>query len=309
MNPAEENVSLRQLDIFCRVAEMGSFSKAAASIYLSQPTVSEHVATLEKLLGARLFDRVGRKVELTSAGQLYYKYARRIIDLRSEAQQAIDSFLGLVHGSLLIGASTIPGTYILPKIVGSFARKYPSIQTSIVAADSGEIIEQLAERKLEIGFVGKKPRGKIFSVREIAGDRLLVAVPPGHKWKAKKTVSLEELRREPFLLREQGSGTRSAFEEALAKKGVSLGRDFNVVAVLGSTEAIKEAIREGLGVSVISDLAVGGDCERCKLKTLRIKGISIEREFYRVYLKHHSLAPAAEAFLAHLGEVGKERSY
>lgn len=307
MKPAEEGISLRQLDIFCRVAEKKSFSKAAASVYLTQPTVSEHVNSLEKLLGVRLFDRVGRKSELTNAGEIYYKYARKIIDLRGEAQQVLDSFLGLLRGRLNIGASTIPGVYIVPGIVGSFRRKFPAIRTLIHVADSGEIIDDANEGNIEIGFVGRRPKGKNLAAKSIVSDHLLVAVPPGHKWEKRKSVAVQELAEEPFLLREPGSGTRSALEDALAKLKFSLEKEFNVVAELGSTEAVKQGIREGLGVSVISDIAVRADCSGCRLKTLKIDELSIERKLYCIHLKAHTLTPAAEAFLRHLSETGAAR--
>ncbi len=297
MKPAEEGISLRQLDIFCRVAEKKSFSKAAASVYLTQPTVSEHVSSLEKLLGTKMFDRVGRRVELTKAGEIYYKYARKIIDLRGEAQQVLDSYLGLLRGRLTIGASTIPGVYIVPKMVAGFRKEFPSIGTVVQVADSGEIIGEVSEGRLEIGFVGRKPRGKVLSAKPLVSDNLVVAVPSGHKWEKQGSVSVSELRGEPFLLREPGSGTRAAFEDALSKQHVSLEREFNLVAELGSTEAIKQGIREGLGVSVISDIAVKADCNHCQLKTLAVKEFSITRKFYCIYQMHHTLTPAAEAFL------------
>lgn len=300
MKPSEEGISLRQLDIFCRVSDKKSFSRAAASIYLTQPTVSEHIATLEKLLGVKLFDRVGRKVELTEAGNIYYKYARKIIDLRMEAQQVLDSFLGLLRGKLNIGASTIPGVYIVPRLIGSFARKYPDIKTRIHVADSGEIIEGVVNNDIELGFVGRKPKNKSLSAIQLISDNLVVALPPNHKWQNKKSISLDELKEEPFLLREPGSGTRAALEKALSKLSLSLEKEFRIIAELGSTEAIKEAIRQGLGVSVISDIAAGADCKNCRLKTLEIEEISVNRAFYCTYLKHHTMAPAAEALLKHI---------
>lgn len=297
MKPAEEGISLRQLDIFCRVAEKKSFSKAAASVYLTQPTVSEHIASLERLLGTRMFDRVGRTVQLTNAGEIYYKYARKIIDLRGEAQQVLDSHLGLLRGGLTIGASTIPGVYIVPKMVAGFRKEFPAISTVVQVADSGEIITEISEGGLEIGFVGRKPRGKVLAAKPLVSDNLVVAVPRGHKWGKQNAVSVSELKGEPFLLREPGSGTRAAFEDALSKQRVSLEKEFNVVAELGSTEAIKQGIREGLGISVISDIAVAADCGNCRLKTLTVKEFSITRKFFCIYQKHHTLTPAAEAFL------------
>jgi DNA-binding transcriptional LysR family regulator len=305
MKPSEEGISLRQLDIFCRVAEKQSFSKAAQSVYLTQPTVSEHVAALEKLLGVQLLDRVGRKVKLTRAGRIYYKYAKKIMDLRGEAQQVLDSFLGLLHGRLTIGASTIPGVYIAPGIVGAFSREYPAIRVMIHVGDSGEIIDEVADGNIEVGFVGRKPKGTVLTARPLASDSLVVALPPGHKWEGRDEVEVAELVKEPFLLREPGSGTRAALEDALARKRISLEKEFNIAAELGSTEAIMQGIREGLGISVVSDIAVAADCEHCRLKTVRMKEISIQRRFYCIYLKKHALAPAARAFLSHIESEGK----
>jgi DNA-binding transcriptional LysR family regulator len=244
-----------------------------------------------------MFDRVGRSVELTKAGEIYYKYARKIIDLRGEAQQVLDSYLGLLRGRLTIGASTIPGVYLVPKIVAGFHKEFTAIGTEVQIADSGDIITEVSEGRLEIGFVGRKPGGKVLAAKPLVSDNLVVAVPPGHKWEKKDSVSVNELKGEPFLLREPGSGTRAALEDALSKQRVSLEKEFNVVAELGSTEAIKQGIREGLGVSVISDIAVAADCDNCRLKTLSVKEFSITRKFYCIYQKHHALTPAAEAFL------------
>jgi DNA-binding transcriptional LysR family regulator len=245
-------------------------------------------------------------VELTRAGDIYHKYARKIIDLRGEAQQVLDSFLGLLRGRLNIGASTIPGVYIVPGIVGNFSRKFPAIRTMIHVADSGEIIDDVAEGNLEIGFTGKKPKNKAFVTKGLVSDNLVVAVPSGHKWEKKRDVSLGELKTEPFLLREPGSGTRSALEDALAKLKLSLEKEFNIVAELGSTEAVKQGIRKGLGVSVISDIAVKADCKGCRLHTLNIRETSIKRKFFYIHLKNHTLTPAAEAFLSHANGTRKE---
>jgi len=308
MKPSEEGISLRQLDIFCRVADKKSFSKAAASIYLTQPTISEHIRTLESLLGVKIFDRVGRKVELTEAGRIYYDYAKKIIDLRGEAQSVLDSFLGLLRGRLSVGASTIPGVYIVPRIAGSFRREYPAISVLIQVADSSEVIESVLKGDMEVGVVGRKPGNPSLAAKPLVSDNLVAAVPQNHKWKSRSKVTVKELQAEPFLLREPGSGTRSAFEDALAKEKVSLEQEFNVVAELGSTEAIKQGIRQGLGISVVSDVAVQADCESCRLHTLDIEGVSLKRTFYCIYQKHHSLAPAAEAFLKHIEKEKNSKS-
>ena len=292
----EEWISLRHLETFCEVAQKKNFSKAARVIGISQPTVSEHISVLEKVLDTRLFDRVRGKVELTAAGELYLSYASRMIDLRHEAHQTLNSFLGLLQGRLAIGSSTIPASYILPDMLCNFCREFPNIRTQVKVSNSEEIENLVIAREVEIGFVGHQPQSKLFKVREFVEDEMLVAIGPDHRWREKQTISLDELKEEPLIVREPGSGTRAALEGVLANDAVSLEKDFKIAAELGSVESIKECVRGGLGVSIMSKVALEADTGDKRLKFLKGSDFKLARKFICISLSQRTPTPAAEAF-------------
>src|SRR5262249_53149195 len=237
------------------VAEFGSFSRAAEALYLTQPTVSEHIRTLEDELGVRLLDRLGRGAAVTRAGQLLLSYANRMLALSREARQAMDGFQGRMSGDLQVGGSTIPGEYVLPALIGRFKGKYPEISITLLIGDSQTVIEWVAEGRAEMGVVGARPSHRGVEYKELMPDDLVLVVPAAHPWHGRKHITLDELRSEPLLIRERGSGTRGALEAALGETGLDLGA-FRVVGELGSTQAIKQAVKAGVGVSVLSRLAV-----------------------------------------------------
>src|SRR3989304_6195749 len=207
----------RQLEIFVKVAELGSFSKAAEALFLTQPTVSEHIRGLEEELGVRLLDRLGRGAAPTKAGQLLLGYGRRILELHREARQALDQFQGRMSGELVIAASTIPGEYVLRPLIG----------------------------------------------------------------------------------RLRGSGSRQALEKALAEVGLDLS-DFRVVGEMGSTQAIKQGVKAGVGISLISKRAVAEECQAGTLHCVKVKDLRFRRAFYLVTSTTRSRSPLAEAFRAFL---------
>src|SRR5262245_63636981 len=185
-------MDLRQLEIFARVAEFGSFSKAAESLHLTQPTVSEHIRTLEDELGVRLLDRLGRGATVTRAGQLLLTYATRMLALQREARQALDSFQGKMSGELLVGASTIPGEYVLPPLIGRFKEKYPEIATTLRIGGSRTVVEWVVDGRAEIGVVGARFPQRLVEYRELMPDEELVVVTAAHPWFSKKQITLAE---------------------------------------------------------------------------------------------------------------------
>lgn len=288
-------MDLRQLEIFVKVAEFGSFSKAAEALYLTQPTVSEHIRTLEDEVGVRLLDRLGRGAAVTRAGQLLLSYAQRILALSREARQALDGFQGRMSGELLIGASTIPGEYILPAMIGRFKEKYPDISITLLIGDSQAAVDWVAEGRAELGVVGARLSHRGVEYTELIPDEVVVVVPGAHPWHGRKQVMLEELRSEPLLLRERGSGTRAALEAALAEAGLDLGT-FRVVGEMGSTQAIKQAVKAAVGVSLVSKRAVEEECKSGLLWCLRVKDLKVTRSFHLATHKERSRSPLAEAF-------------
>ena len=209
-------MDLRRLEIFAKVAELRSFSRAAEALALTQPTVSEHVRSLEDQLGVQLLDRLGRGAAPTPAGVLLLGYARRILSLAREAQQAIDQFQGRMTGELVVGGSTIPCEYVLPALVGQFKAKYPDISISLLIGGSRQVGEWVEDGHVEVALVGARPALRTLEARELMGDDLVVVVPTGHPWSGRAAVTLEELRGEPLILRERGSGSRETMEAELA---------------------------------------------------------------------------------------------
>jgi DNA-binding transcriptional LysR family regulator len=292
-------MDIHRLEVFCRVVEMQSFTKAAEAVFLTQPTVSEHIRALEEMVGAKLVDRLGREVLPTPAGKILYKYARDIIRLRNEAIQAIARFKGNLSGHLIIGASTIPGTYMLPALIGSFKALCPAIQITLRITDSAEVVERILDGSLEAGMIGARWDDRRLILEEICSDELVLAVYPEHPWAAGKEIAKEELANQPFILRERGSGTRRVMAQALEAHGFNPSR-FHVVAEMGSTEAIRQGIKARIGISILSSHAVAEDLERGTLARITIKDVAIYRSFYLVQRKSRQSSPLCLAFVKHL---------
>jgi len=289
-------MDLRRLEVFVKVAELGSFSRAAEALFLTQPTVSEHVRALEEDLGVQLLDRLGRGAAPTPAGQLLLGYARRILVLMREARQAVDRFQGRLLGELIVGGSTIPGEYILPALIGQFKTKYPDISISLRVGSSQQISEWVEEGRVEIGVVGARPSSRVLVARELMADRMVIVVPPDHPWSRRESVTLADIRAEPLVLRERGSGTREALERALADAGTEL-TAFRVAGEMGSTQAVKQAVRAGIGVSLVSKLAVEDECRARLLVCVKVRDLDVRRSFHLVTHRDRSRSPLAQAFL------------
>ena len=289
----------RQIEIFVKVAELGSFSKAAEALFLTQPTVSEHIRGLEEELGVRLLDRLGRGAAPTKAGQLLLGYGRRILELHREARQALDQFQGRMSGELVIAASTIPGEYVLPALIGRFKEKYPDIAISLLIGDTQRVVEWVLEGRAELAVAGAQIDHRALEYRELMPDELVLVVSAAHPWHGKKTATLEEVRAEPLIVRERGSGSRHALEKALAEVGLGLS-DFRVVGEMGSTQAIKQGVKAGVGISLISKRAVAEECQHGTLHCVKVKDLRFSRAFYLVTSTTRSRSPLAEAFRAFL---------
>lgn len=288
-------MDLRQLEIFAKVAELGSFSKAAEALHLTQPTVSEHIRALEDELGVRLLDRLRRGAAVAPAGQLLLNYAGRILALQREARQALGGFQGKMAGDLVVGASNIPGEYVLPGLLGRFKDKYPEIAVTLLIGDSQAVVDWVAEGRVELGVVGARIPQRSVEYRELMPDEEVVVVPPGHGWFGRKQVALADLATEPLLLRERGSGTRAALEEALAAAGTDLSA-LRVVGEIGSTQAIKQAVKAGVGISVLSRRAVDDETRAGTLWAVKVKDLRIVRSFHMAMHRDRSRSPLAEAF-------------
>jgi DNA-binding transcriptional LysR family regulator len=236
---------------------------------------------------------------VTKGGRLLLAYATRLLALQKEAIQAIDNFKGRMSGELLVGASTIPGEYLLPAIIGRFKDKFPDISITLLIGDSQTVIDWVAEGRAELGVVGARLSHRGVEYRELMPDDMVVVVPAAHPWNGRTEVTLAELRAEPLLVRERGSGTRAALERALGEAQMDLG-SFRIVGEMGSTQAIKQAVRAGVGLSVISKRSVEDECRSGLLWCLRVKDLRVTRSFYVATHKERSRSPLAEAFRAFL---------
>ena len=298
-------MELRYIRLFCLIEEHGSISKAAEVAGFSQPTVSQHLKTLETLLGVRLFDRSGRRVDLTSAGRVFLPYARRMLSLADEAGRALEEHGGAVRGDLQLAGSTIPSTYLLPEYFGRFRAEYPDVVPHLSVTDSGRVCELVFSRSVELGFVGASADRPGLEFTPFATDELVVLARPDHRFCGGKCLPLEELLSEPLISRERGSGTRAIWEAHLTANGASPGEQA-VVAELGSTEAVLRGIRAGLGPGVVSSIAAGKDIRDGTLEFLHPDLPPLKRTFFMVRHTGRELSPCAGAFFAFVVSLRKK---
>jgi DNA-binding transcriptional LysR family regulator len=289
-------MDLRRLEIFAKVAELGSFSRAAEALFLTQPTVSEHIRALEDELGVQLLDRLGRGAMPTRAGQLFLGYTQRILALSREARQAIDKFQGRMSGELTVGGSTIPGEYLLPALIGQFKTKYPEISVTLLIGDTKQVTAWVEEGRAEVGVIGGKPASRVVESRELLLDELVVVVPAGHPWFERESATVAELRGESMVVRERGSGSREAFERALETVGLDLSA-LRIAGEMGSTQAVKQSVRAGIGIALISRRAVEDECRARVLHCLKVRDLKVTRGFHQIVHRDRSRSPLAQAFL------------
>ncbi len=294
-------MDLWQLKIFCKVVELKSFSRAGKAVHLSQPTISSHIKDLENHFDCRLIDRASKEALPTKAGELLHGYAKKMLALRAETETALAEYNGKMRGRLFIGGSTIPGTYLMPRLIGDFKRKYPDVIVSLVIGDTDHIIESVLNGSLELGIVGGKAETQKIIQKKLIEDEMRLIVPAGHRWAGQKRIALKQLVTEPFILREQGSGTLKSLHQSFVDRGYSI-EDLKVVAELGSTQAICQGIKTGAGVSIISTLAVAEDLQAGKLSALEVNGLDLKRNFYLTRHRYRSPSPLSEAFARFLEE-------
>jgi DNA-binding transcriptional LysR family regulator len=288
-----------KLKVFCTVAETKSFSKTSEIIHLTQPAVSLQIQALEEVYETKLFDRSSGTVTLTPAGEVLYKYAKEILALYASAEKVIGKLTGLVKGSITIGASSNIGNYLLPSVITDFRKTHPKIKIHLLVGNTKRVVELLNSGNIDLGLVeGDVVRQKIV-VKKLISDELLVIVSPNHPWAKKKEVSISDLVREPFIFREAGSGTRQMIEKFLNRHEITL-QDMKVSIVFGSTEAIKDAVENGLGVSIISRWAARKESKYGTLRILGIKEEKIVRDSSLIINKNLVSSNALDEFLTFL---------
>lgn len=293
-------IDFRHLETFCRVADLKSFSRAADDLLLTQPTVSGHILSLEKSLSLRLFDRTGREARLTKAGEVFLRYASKLLTIRKDLLNALSEFSQGIRGELSLGASTIPGEYLLPRLMGDFKEDHPHFTLSLKIADTKEIIQDVLQGHVELGMIGAKVNHPSLHYERYEEDEIIVVAPSGHPLARKKRVGFEDLLKEPWIIREEGSGTQMAVENALRKKGENL-KEFNVVMEMGSTSSMKEGVKAGLGLAFISKRAAQENLDQGRFSRIAVEGMeSISRQIYIVSHRGKTFSPIGMEFLRFL---------
>jgi len=288
-------MNLHQLELFLAVGEEGSVTRGAERAAVSQPAVSRAIADLEASLGERLFDRGPKGVAPTEAGRVLLDYAKRIFALKREAGEALSDLRGLESGRLSIGASTTIGDYLLPPAIARFLARYPSIDLSVEIGNTDAIQAGVLEGRYDVGFTeGQIDPGR-FAVDVLRTDELVVFSAPNHPLARAETVGLIDVAEYPFVMREEGSGTRRIVEDRFREAGIQP----RVACALGSTNAIKRAVATGLGLGIVSALAVATEVERGEAIIIRTP-LSLTRQLHTIRLAWRRESAALRAFLARL---------
>ncbi|MDL2285786.1 LysR family transcriptional regulator [Desulfovibrio sp. OttesenSCG-928-F07] len=293
----------RKLEAFCRVYEQRSFSKAGDVLFLSQPTVSAHVQSLERDAGAKLLDRMGRTVLPTPAGTVLYRHAIKAFAELELARNEINHLMGDIAGDVLLGASTIPATFLLPSIVAKFANKFPQVNLKLTVGASSAISKAVLDGDIMFGVVGALEKNIDLEFLPVVDDELVVVAAPALKIKqGKEPFDMAEACKWPWVMREEGSGTRRNFEKGLLNAGYRP-RSLNIVLSVDSTQAVVQYALAGLGVTVTSRMAVATELARGELIELQIAGVKLYRKFYIVHSLRRDFFPAAASFVSSIQEA------
>jgi DNA-binding transcriptional LysR family regulator len=287
---------LPHLQTFVEAAERGSFTAAARQLRLTQAAVSQRIQKLEMLLERPLFRRQAGKATLTDAGRKLHRYARRILDLTAEAWTEVAGTQEPSKGELSLAASSVPGEHILPHTLATFRARHPAIAVRVSVSDTDAVFHEIEQGRAHLGLVGGQGGGPHLEFRRLVCDELVLVVPKSHPWWRKKRVTVEQLVAQPLIQRERGSGSRRCLERSLERLGTAPAA-LNVVIELGSSEAIKEAVLEGLGVAVLSRRAVQKELRAGRLKALIVDGLTLDRDIFLIRDKRRVLPTPAQLFL------------
>jgi DNA-binding transcriptional LysR family regulator len=290
----------RRLEVFVAVARRLNFSNAARALRLSQPAVSQQVAALERELGAQLFERTTRRVRLTAAGATLLAYSDGLLREHAAARRAVAAAEGRIAGDLSVAASLTVGAYLLPAALVRLAVGHPELRARVRIENTEQVAASVLEGRADVGFVEGELDISELLLHPLREDELVVIAPVGHRFGASQEVPLDDLLREPFVLRERGSGTRQVAETYLRGAGVDLD-ELRVVAELSGIDAIKAAVAAGLGISIISRSALPNGGVAWGLIFRRIEGLRLTRQMAAVTLRGTTPIPATRSLLAALG--------
>ncbi len=290
-------MDLHHLRIFLSVFRNRSFSKASRELRLAQPTVSDHIKTLEDYLDCVLFDRLGRRIIPTGEAELLYNHAIEVTEKADSIRNALGQFKKEVTGDLVIGASSIPGTYLLPALMATFKKKYPAVSFQILVSDSKAIVEKLLKHEILVGIVGAKLSSQHVSYVPFLEDELIVVSSPSLVKSMR--MNLKDMTKYPMVMREEGSGTRREAEKILEAHGVAP-ESIRPAGIFGSPDAVKQAVKVGLGIAVVSKFSVVEELKHGTLRAVKLDIIRMHRNFYIATHKKRALPRLYQLFLEHL---------
>ncbi len=299
-------MNLKQLEAFVKVAESGSFSKAAKELYLTQPTISAHISALERDLRVRLFVRNTKEVTLSEDGQALYKYARQMFELEC---QILDYFKlsgkGVSKHCITIAASTIPSQYLLPDVLMVFKERYPNEQFKLIETDSAQVVTQIVEGTADVGFTGTVLEKKYCKYIPFYKDKLAIITPNTEKYqqlKKQEGKDISWIQNERIIMREEGSGTRKEAEKQLRQAGIKV-NELDIIASIENPETIKRSVRQGMGVSILSQLATREEVQNGDIQAFEIPKSNEGRDINLVYNKNSRLSKNVERFIKIIKEI------
>ena len=292
-------LTLHQLKVFETVARLSGFSRASEALHLAQPTVSMQVKQLAETVGMPLFEKIGKKIYLTEAGDVVQTSARDMFEVMARMEMQLAQLKGLKQGRLKVAVVTT-AKYFIPRLLGPFVHQYPGIDIALDVGNRSEIVSRLSRNEDDLYIMGMPPAGMQIQRHPFVENPIVAIAPKNHPLAGKRHISLARLAEEPFLLRERGSGTRMATERFLKEHGVKL----NVRMELGSNEAIKQAVAGGLGLSLLSLHALMGELTRKEVALLNVEALPIRRSWYIVHRTGKELSIVARAFFDYLEAEG-----
>ena len=290
------NINLHQLATFQVVAKHCSYIRAAEELHFSQPAVSAQIRQLEDSLGVKLFDKIGRRTHLTKAGEELYLYSQKIFSLIDETVETMKALASPDSGRLSVGADTTVGTYVIPNLLGKFRDIYPRVEITLEVVNPNPLMEELVNNRIDMAIMSRIPHEAPVFAAPFAHNELVLIAHPTHRLAGIDSIPFAEIAREHFLMRETGSGTRAALENSFQAAGYPL----QVSMQVGNNSAIKQSVAAGLGIALISRVAIDMELETNRLVMLDVEGFPLMRQWLLVHLKDKNLSATARAFKSFL---------
>ena len=291
-------MNLDYLKTYLEVIKLGSFSEVAKKLSISQPAVSFQIQKLERDLGVRLIDRSQKVITMTEAGKRLIRFAESVEEERDSLQHDLDQLREEVTGDLVIAASTIPGEFLLPAILGEFKGLHPTIRAQVVVSDSLTVISKVRDGAYEVGFCGITPEGQELESFKIADDEIILIVFPEHPFADRREVSLAELEGEPLIFREETSGTQQSLQTLLSQAGLGGLKRWVPNLVLGTTQAVVSAVEVRAGIAFVSNLAIKKSLALGLVKQVTVGGLRLSRDFYCIYRRERVISRLLGEFIS-----------